>query len=271
MAMKRNYKRRPAGKKNYKRRPAKKSLVKTIKKVMNANTETKFVTRLYLPTAQTRDIASYNQWNKVIPETETVAAVFGGSTATANNNNRVGTSIQPRRCTLTIWSSISPQVATRSVICTIYVFKARGITNYAAISSVTTPPSATSPANFLDLGTGANDAFLGNIYDHMLPNQLNNFTILHKKTFILGKGVGLVNGDSVGTDTPITNRPCAEHTFNIPLPHSLKYDESDVNPNNCAIYWAIGYANTDMQGADGPAGGQAVACSALTKLYFKDA
>lgn len=251
-------------------------LVKTIKKVMNANSETKLRIVALAPELISPGITSYTQWKQVIPQLpQAVRIPFGGSVPTAaDNNTRIGNSVTPTSCKLIINTSLSNIYQAASVIVTIYVFKVKGVSNYSQITNLI---STQEPGAFLDNGDGTLSNFVGGVFDRFKPVNSTGFTVLHKKSFHLSKGYGLLE-DPSGSPTGWTPQGGAHQgvnvsTFNIPLPHSLKYYEdgplTDNNPNNCAVFWAAGFTNAsqfDVTYIQGP-----VCMSSQTTMYFKDA
>lgn len=287
--MRRNYKKRPVGKRNYKKkrpaRRAKSALVKTIKKVINSEAETKNRIFRYGSVDIGPGILTASDWQNVIPPIPQVGQpVVGGGVVAANNNTRIGNAIKPSSCRLTVMASLNNEIFTVNVLCTIYVFKVKGVTNYnQAVSTLLREQQQAD--QFLDTGDGSYKAYAGEgqIWDHLLPVNPTSFTLLHKRTFQLSKGAGINEGSPViGTLANVSpqggaNQCYKECTFNIPLPATLKYAEdadftggvlSDNNPNNCAIFWAIGYSNISQETLEYT--NNPVVVSAMSNIYFKD-
>lgn len=257
------------------------TLVKTIKRVMYSESETKNRITRYGSVDIGPAILSASDWQQVIPPVpQATRAGFGGGIELADNNTRIGNVIKPTSCKLTIFTSLNNVEFTVSVLCTIYVFKVKGVTNYnQAVSTLLRAQQ--QPDQFLDRGDGEYKSFEGEaqIWDHVLPVNPTSFTLLHKKTFHLSKGAGLNENSATVVPGAFGSQPQGganqgykEHTFNIALPATLRYAEegigADNNPNNCAIFWAIGYTNISQETVE--YAGNPVVVSSLSNMYFKD-
>jgi len=264
----------------------KSALVKTIKKVINSESETKNRILRYGQVDIGPGILTATDWQKVIPPVpQATAALAGGGIQLADNNTRVGNSIKPLSCRLTIMTSLNNELFTVNVLCTIYVFKVKGVSNYnQAVNTLLREQQQAD--QFLDVGDGTYKAYAGEgqIWDHVLPVNPVSFTLLHKKTFQLSKGSGLNENSATVVPGAVDARPQGganqcykECSFKIDLPATLKYAEDNTsgggilaqgNPNNCAIFWAIGYSNISQETIEYAA--NPIVVSAMSNMYFKD-
>jgi len=245
------------------KRVNKKATVRLVKQVMNRELETKYVTDMRTSIAFNSAIGNYNA--------EAYAAIPGvGLQNTVNQTyTRVGNEISPLSLTLDMIIGLNSVQRSCALKVDVYVMT-RKDTKY-----IPTILARTDSPQFFNQGFSPGiQNYTGYPNNAYLRYNLNEFSILKHKSFILAGNVGLPNGDTTAGNSPNLLPGCAKQIhFNIPCPKTLKYSEltltSATYPMNFAPFLVIGYSKVDGTGPD--ATFQSIVASWTCAMTFKDA
>ena len=235
-----------------------------VNKIVNRKLETKYATDL-------RNAITFNSgisgWNEAYPLLPPVPE----EGTTPQSFARVNDQISPLSLKLDL--NVAINAVSRSVAVRVDVF----VLTYKLNKywpSVSLLPGA--PQLFRTGTVGAQTtAYDGRVSTSFLRMNLNSFTVIKRKSFLLGGNVGFPNGDTVNGNAPNMSLAGMSKKLSmiIPCPNTLKYDESSATsvtyPNNYAPFLFIGYSKVD--GASPDVSFQSVVASWNASLTYKDA
>jgi hypothetical protein len=254
------------GKKQWKR--ATKSSVKLMKSVaesvLNRELETKYVADQYQNISFNSIINAYS--------TEAYACLppVGVSSGAMQTYQRVGNEIMPLKLNVKMAVAIAAVARSCALRVDVYVLT-RKDTKY-----LPTLLTRTDQPKMYNTGGGATGTigYNGQMTIPQLRYNLNEFSVIKHKTFILAGNVGLPNGDTTPGNAGNLLPGCVKQlSMDIPCPKTLKYDEQTATaatyPYNFAPFILIGYSKVDGSPAD--VGLQSVVASWTVQMTFKDA
>jgi len=244
-------------------KPAKNAVTTIVKQILNRELETKFTANVVQPTGFNSTITSFTS--------EAYTMVPPVVTATLPNQTyaRVGNQISPMSLKTTLFCALSAVNRSLAVRVDVYILTRKDLKYWPDISN-----DSGSVDLFQAGNTVATVGYNGYMNTTALRYNLNKFTVLNHKQFILAGNVGVPNGDTTSGNAPnVSAGACAKKiVFNIPVPKTLKYDEDGgtyVYPNNFAPFMVIGYSKVEGSAPDTTY--QSVQAQWTTALTFKDA
>jgi len=245
------------------RRVNKKATVRLVKQVMNRELETKYVTDLRTCIPFNSIIGNYN--------TEAYPALPGvGLQNTVNQTyTRVGNEITPLSLTIDMCIGINSVQRSCALKVDVYVMTRKDTKYLPTVLQRTDSPQFFSQG--YSPGITGYTGYPNNAY---LRYNLNEFSILKHKSFILAGNVGLPNGDTTAGNSPNLYPGCVKQLhLKLDCPKTLKYSEltatTNTYPNNYAPFIVIGYSKVDGTGPDSTF--QSIVASWTTAMTFKDA
>lgn len=125
---------------------------------------------------------------------------------------------------------------------------------------------------FLKSGNaGQTQLFNGFASDLVAPINIENFTLLYKKTFHIQKNVGDANGDVTTGNTPNVNNSVFSTSYSLKVPKQYRYSpgSGEIYPQGHAPFWVLGYCHVD--GSTPDVLNQDLTASWNTQMIFKDA
>jgi len=248
---------------------ASKPMVSLIRKVATqatrAELETKYVAVQYNDQQFNSGITSgFSEMYSLIPmcQPPTTAGDAAGDWQRANNDI---TPISVR----THWTfTCSPGEPNRSVniIGVLYCLQAKSIRHFNDLNTYLAGPSFLKSGN-----SGQVQQFNGFPGDIMAPINIENFTLLHKKTFHLQKNVGAQNGDTTSASTPNSSPSVFQHSYSLKVPKQYRYSpgSGEIYPQGHAPFWVVGYCHVDGTAPD--VLNRDLTASWRTDMTFKDA
>lgn len=243
-----------------------KPLKQAIQKIVHADMETKFVSRVQSPTPFNAPIAAKTEWIYPLPVVYMVGTTgTGGGAVTGDNSTRIGDTIRPLSCKLHVNISINSLLSSDvNVVWWLFTSK-----RAKAVASVQNDP-AIDATNFIDFA-GGYMAWDGNVTTYGAPVNRQSYTVLAHRTFRLSKGVGYLNGGAL-TDTYVdgASPTSRQFTVNIPVPKTLQYEgDLAINPSNFCPIMCVGYYKPD--GTPVVDTDQQISLAYRCNLFYKDA
>lgn len=231
--------------------------------VMNKELETKYASAPHQGIAFNSIISAYSS------EAYSVLPPISVQTSGMQTYNRTGNEITPLRLSMDIMVAINTVTRSCAFRVDLFVLTRKDTKYFPTIAVNSTQPKMFTTGT----STGIN-GYNGNNTDAMYRYNLNEFTFLKHKTFMLAGNVGLPNNDTTAGNSPNLLPGCVKHLkFTIPCPKTLKYDENPSTaatyPMNYAPFFLIGYSKVDGTGPD--TGNASIVASWVTGLTFKDA
>lgn len=251
--------------KKYIKKSNKKNLISTIKQVVAGTQETK-VSRSFQVYASQQQFVNTNQLTKLIPNLVRVATpVSVGSTSvwSSADGTRVGNAVNPISCKTSVILTLTPTTFACDLFAVIYIMRIQGYDNYTDSF-----PSGANPPDFLDFCDGTQGLWSGSLTNIDQPVYRHTFKLIHKKVVHLKRDPGPVNGPGATGNGYGPIDTTYRRTFNIPIPKTLKYQQDEVSPNNCAPVMLIVYCHADGSPADQL--GREVQVATQTVMYYKD-
>lgn len=192
-------------------------------------------------------------------------------TATLPNQTyaRVGNQITPLSLKTTLFVGLSAVNRSLAIRVDVYILTRKDLKYW---------PDILGDTDTVDLFQAGNSTstvgYNGYANTTALRYNLNKYSILKHKQFVLTGNVGLPNGDTTTGNAPNVSVPGCQKkiVLNIPCPKTLKFDESGAvvsYPNNFAPFMVIGYSK--VEGAAPDNSYQSVQAQWTTALTFKDA
>jgi len=129
-----------------------------------------------------------------------------------------------------------------------------------------------SGPSFLKSGnSGQVQLFNGFPSDLSQPVNIENFTLLHKRTFHLQKNVGNANGDTTSGNSPNQSPNVFQHSYTVKAPKQYRYSpgSGEIYPQGHAPFWVAGYCHVDGSAPD--VLNRDLTVSWNTSMVFKDA
>lgn len=243
--------------------PRQKPIVALIKKVLNRELETKFTANVVQPIGFNSVIGTFS--------TESYTMLPPVVTATLPNQTyaRVGNQITPLSLKTTLFVGLSAVNRSLAIRVDVYILTRKDLKYW---------PDILGDTDTVDLFQAGNSTstvgYNGYANTTALRYNLNKYSILKHKQFVLTGNVGLPNGDTTTGNAPNVSVPGCQKkiVLNIPCPKTLKFDESGAvvsYPNNFAPFMVIGYSK--VEGAAPDNSYQSVQAQWTTALTFKDA
>lgn len=183
--------------------------------------------------------------------------------------NRQGNEITPLKLTLDMMVGLNAVSRSSALQVNLFVLTRKDTKYLPTILTNTTQPK------MFNSGTSTGIVgYNGSATDGTYRYNLNEFTIVKRKTFILAGNVGLPNGDTTAGNSPNLLPGCVKHIkLNIPCPKTLKYDENTSTavtfPYNYAPFIMMGYCKVDGSAPDTTF--QSIIASWNVSLTYKDA
>jgi len=164
---------------------------------------------------------------------------------------RLGRKISVRKCYLDLDISLSPNVGVRSTALVVHVW----VLQPKVFKSLAQLTDINNLANrFLITGDASQyQQFNGFAQDAMLPLNTNQFSLIKKYTFLLGKNTGTIQDAVVGGNQPLAGQSIRRQ-LRIPLkgPKEFLYEQDNNSPRvvyyptNFAPVFCIGYHHQDQ-------------------------
>jgi len=262
---------RAAARKAAKAPKASKSMVSLIKHIAAKETlkelETKFVSVTSTNAFNAPINLGYQEMYSLIP-----AVGLPPSGQAAPDHQRANNDITPISCR-THWTvALTPTARSMNIIAVLYCLQSKTVRNYKNFPDIY-PVSGGGP-RFLKSGNAFQlQGFDGLIASIDLPVNIENFTLLHKKTFHLCGNVGLPNDDTTAGNAPNVSQRSGmqRHTYTYKCPKQFRYTPTltDVYPDGHAPFWVMGYCHVDGTAVDNA--NQDITVTATTQMTFKDA
>lgn len=234
-----------------------------VRRVLNRELETKFTANVVQPVGFNSTITSFT--------TEAYSLMPPVVVATLPNQTyaRVGNQISPMSLKTTLFVGLSAVNRSLAIRVDVYVLTRKDLKYW---------PDISTDSGSVDLFQAGNSVatvgYNGFMNTTALRYNLNKFTVLKHKQFILTGNVGVPNGDTTSGNAPnVSVGGCAKKiVFDLDVPKTLKYDEDGgtyVYPNNYAPFMVIGYSK--VEGAAPDTTYQSVQAQWTSALTFKDA
>ena len=183
---------------------------------------------------------------------------------------RTGYEISPTKCTLDLTIALAPVQRTCAFLVDVFILTRKANKYWPDVQALGTVPQL-----FLSGGPGSTRVlpYSGAISQRGLKMNTSDFTVITRRTFMLGGNVGLPNGDTTAGNSPNMSLEGMAKRFriNIPCPKTLKYSNT-ITPNypdNFAPFMFIGYCKVDGIAPDFAY--QSVIASWSTQIEYKDA
>jgi len=241
-------------------KPAAQAVTNIVNNVLTRELETKYA-------AQATNYTGFNSGISLYSEAYPALPVIGQATAPANTHQRVGDSISPMSCTLSIDLAIAHISRTTAMRVHLWVLTRKDTKTMANVVSMTGQPLLFSS------GSGSPQGYNGLPTDSMRRLNFNDFTVLHHKTHVLVGNVGYGNEDTTAGNAPNTTPQgtCVRYNLKIPCPKTLKYAEGtgSVYPTNYAPFFFVGYEKVDGSAPD--IANRSIVASWVQQMTFKDA
>lgn len=239
------------------------ALAAAIEKVMNRDNETKYVAETIVEEANFN--SGIGSTNPLVPmEMYRALPLIYSSGGTSSSMTKLGKQIQPVKCTVNFRFNFDfNDRNAREIRVVLYMLNCKNERAY--YNQLAAQPFQT---NFLDDGQGSNVRFQGTYLQSKYPIDKENWSILHKRTFALSKGVGLLNDNTTGTSMGKYREK--NITLNVRLPKRIKYDENTATPAAFAPVWAVGYYYADNTAPDLDLTAGCLHVTARTHMWFKD-
>lgn len=245
MARKQMAKRRAAPRKTKKAAKLSPPVVKAVKNILNAQTETKLKIANVISDGVTftRGITSTAEVYSCLPP----VAV---STTSANSHTRVGDQITPTSLVVKGRVSFTDNLAlSRNITVHIFCLSAHAVRNFDNYTAIPI-------TSLLDNGAGSDVNFDGTVGRSMYPVNRESFTVHKYLKFPLYKGYNNTNASvSTPADSSVfIGRTSKEFTIRIKTPKVLKYALAGNYPQNFAPFLCMGWTyNDDATMGDAPA------------------
>jgi len=240
---------------------AKKPMTKMVRRiaqsVVNSELETKYTNDIRQNVLFNAVISNVTEFYPLIP------TVNQGTGAWQRANNE----LTPLSVTATFHVALAPLTQSNNLVVTFYALRRKSQKNMLDLLS-------TGNAQILKNGQSSQIAlYNGFICDQDLPLNVDEYTLIHKRSFLLTNNVGLPNGDTTNGNSPNTSNTYKTFKFRVPTPKTLKYSPiggGTANyPTNDAPFWCIGYAKLDGSAPDYLV--KRLIVSSSIQMTFKDA
>lgn len=242
---------------------SKKATTQIVKQVMNRELETKYTAN------QQQNI----QFNSAIGSfTSEAYSCLPPVTFAAQPDQaaRTGYEISPTRLLLDLTVALAPVQRSCALLVDVFILTRKANKYWPDVQALGTVPQL-----FLSGGPGSSRVlpYSGAISQRGLKINSSDFTVLSRKTFMLGGNVGLPNADTTAGNSPNMSLDGMARRFriNIPCPKTLKYSNTTTPnyPDNFAPFMFIGYCKLDGSAPDVLF--QSVLASWSTQIEYKDA
>jgi len=159
-----------------------------------------------------------------------------------------------------------------NVIVHVWILKNRQVNDFARLDSTNTPLG-----RLLMLGSSAQyQAYNGYAQDSMLPVNSSQFTVLHHRSFYLGKNTGNLQDDVVSGNQPAYTQNLRKRlVFKLKAPKQLVYEQDNNTPrtiyypSNYAPFCVVGYQH--VSNGDPDYANLDLTVTARANLWFDDA
>jgi len=235
-----------------------------VNKIVNRKLETKYAT-------DRRNAITFNSGISAWSEAYPILPPVPEEGTTPQSFARVNDQISPLNLKLDLNVAINAVARSVAVRVDVFVLTYKLNKYWPNVSALSGTPQLYRTGT-----TGAQtQGYDGVMSSTFLRMNLNSFSVIRHKSFLLGGNVGLPNGDTTNGNAPNMSLPGMSRKLSmvIPCPKTLKYDESSASsvtyPNNFAPFLFIGYSKVDGTGPD--VSFASVVASWTNSLTYKDA
>jgi len=239
-------------------------LRKQIESVMNKNDETKYVAETIIEEQNFN--SGIGSTNPLVPFEmyRALPTLYQAGGSLGASFTRIGKQVQPISAKVDFRFNFDHHDNNaREIRVVLYMLVCKSETVYT--NALPAQPISTL---FLDDGNGNNVRFQGTYLQSKYPIDKDNWRILHKRTFSLSKGMGLLNDNTLSSSQGKYREKSI--TLNVPVPKLLKYDEQVIWPAHYAPVWAVGYYYADDTAPDLDLSSGCLHVSARAHMWFKD-
>ena len=239
--------------------------IRLIRSVINRELETKYV-------ATTNPSVNFNSTISTWGEMYSALPSLPQTNNPSDPSSRINSQVTPMDAKLDLTVGIGAINRTVAIKVDVFVLTRKPNRYYPDTQAL-----AGSPQLLLTGVPGTNTTnYTGTLTNRVFRINYDEFTVLHKRTFILGGNVGLPNGDTTAGNAPNLPSGCMSRsfTFHLKAPKTLKYNENTASinalyPNNYAPFFCVGYCKLDGTAPDVTY--QALSCSWTASMTFNDA
>ena len=247
-AKKRTYK-----KKTYKKVTTKKAQVALIKSVIAKQEETKFRSELIEDRVGHNSQITTGDFIRALPklvQEQGDGVIF----------ERLGRKITVRKAYLDLdislqtGTSLAPVNRSMALVVHVWVLTMKSVKDLNLLSTVINPYAG----RLLITGdTAQYQQFNGYAQDAQLPINTNQFTVLKKVTFLLGKNTGIIQDSSTASNQPLGGQAVRKQLrIQLKGPKEYLYEQDDNSPRveyypkNFAPFYAVSYHHQDLSAPD---------------------
>jgi len=250
--------------------PNKKATVALVKQVLSKEIETKFRSQAPMIVSNRNAIVTNNDIRSLIPPMDQT-----GATDPGNSYERMGQKITPRKLRCSAYISLNPGItrSTNVVVCW-WALTHKSIKHYPDLL-----PTANQDISTKFFKTGDFNqtyGFDGIVLNSTFPVNDNEYTVLKKGKFLLGKNTGVVQDVLTAGNQPVYGNHTGRMVeFDVKTPAKLLYDQDNGSPktvqypNNFAPFMVVGYYHQDQ--TQGDEANADIAITMRTSLWYDDA
>lgn len=250
--------------------PNKKATVALVKQVLSKEIETKFRSQAPMIVSKRNAVVTNNDLVSLIPPMDQTGAADPG-----NSYERMGQKITPRKLRCSAYISLNPDIS-RSTQIVVYwwALTHKSIKHYPDLLPTANQDISTKFFKTGDLNQTF--GFDGIVLNATFPVNDNEYTVLKKGKFLLGKNTGTIQDDlSAGNQPVYGNHTGRMVEFDVKTPAKLLYDQDSGSPktvkypNNFAPFMVVGYFHQDQ--TQGDELNADIAITMRTSLWYDDA
>lgn len=250
--------------------PNKKATVALVKQVLSKEIETKFRSQAPMIVSNRNAIVTNNDIRSLIPPMDQT-----GATDPGNSYERMGQKITPRKLRCSAYISLNPGITrSTSVVVCWWALTHKSIKHYPDLL-----PTANQDISTKFFKTGDFNqtyGFDGIVLNSTFPVNDNEYTVLKKGKFLLGKNTGVVQDVLTAGNQPVYGNHTGRMVeFDVKTPAKLLYDQDSGSPktvqypNNFAPFMVVGYYHQDQ--TQGDEANADIAITMRTSLWYDDA
>lgn len=257
-----------ATKKSRLSKPAKQATVALVKSVLSRELETKF--RSQAP-------VNISAFNSEITNADMISLVprivQTQPNDPGNSYERNGQKITPRKLNCKAYVSLTPNLtrSTNIVVCW-WVLTHKSLKHFPDLAGNTDISTKLFKTGDLNETWG----FSGNVLDSTFPVNTQEYTVLKKGKFLLGKNTGVIQDSTTSGNQPVYGNQIGRMLdFDIKCPKKFLYDPDSNTPrtvyypNNFAPFIVFGYYHQDQTGRD--LANQDISVTLRQSLWYDDA